>query len=85
MPYIASRVCGICSSSHVVTDLRAIEQVFGGSDRPHRGPARASALRLLPAEPRHASVRVRCPGLLGPQVGVLPGRGQPRAVRARWD
>ena len=29
MPYIASRVCGICSSSHVVTDLRAIEQVFG--------------------------------------------------------
>ena len=29
VPYIASRVCGICSSSHVVTDLRAIEQVFG--------------------------------------------------------
>ena len=29
VPYIASRVCGICSSSHVVTDLRAIEAVFG--------------------------------------------------------
>ncbi|WP_172136670.1 Ni/Fe hydrogenase subunit alpha [Adlercreutzia sp. ZJ473] len=29
VPYIASRVCGICSSSHVVTDLRAIEQAFG--------------------------------------------------------
>lgn len=27
--YIASRVCGICSSSHVVTNLRAIEQIFG--------------------------------------------------------
>ena len=29
VPYIASRVCGICSSSHVVTDIRAIERVFG--------------------------------------------------------
>lgn len=29
VPYIASRICGICSASHVVTDLRAIEQVFG--------------------------------------------------------
>ena len=29
VPYIASRVCGICSASHVVTDLRAIERVFG--------------------------------------------------------
>ncbi len=28
-PYIASRVCGICSASHVVTDLRAIEAAFG--------------------------------------------------------
>lgn len=27
--YISSRVCGICSSSHVVTNLRAIEQIFG--------------------------------------------------------
>ena len=27
--YIASRVCGICSPSHVVTDLLAIERVFG--------------------------------------------------------
>ena len=25
VPYVASRICGICSSSHVVTDLRAIE------------------------------------------------------------
>lgn len=29
VPYIASRVCGICSSSHVVTDIRAIEAAFG--------------------------------------------------------
>lgn len=29
VPYIASRVCGICSSSHVVTDIRAIESIFG--------------------------------------------------------
>lgn len=29
VPYIASRICGICSSSHVVTDLLAIEQIFG--------------------------------------------------------
>lgn len=27
--YIASRICGICSSSHVVTDLMAIEDAFG--------------------------------------------------------
>lgn len=56
VPYIASRVCGICSSSHVVTDLRAIEQVFGVevTDRTE-ALARASALRLLPAEPRHST------------------------------
>ena len=29
VPYIASRICGICSSSHVVTDLLAIERAFG--------------------------------------------------------
>ena len=29
VPYIASRICGICSASHVVTDLRAVERVFG--------------------------------------------------------
>lgn len=29
VPYIASRICGICSSSHVVTDLKAIERIFG--------------------------------------------------------
>ncbi|MEY8562914.1 Ni/Fe hydrogenase subunit alpha [Eggerthellaceae bacterium 3-80] len=28
VPYIASRICGICSSSHVVTDLLAIEHAF---------------------------------------------------------
>ncbi len=27
--YIASRICGICSASHVITDLRAIEAAFG--------------------------------------------------------
>lgn len=30
-PYIASRVCGICSSSHTVTDIMAIEDAFGVS------------------------------------------------------
>ena len=29
VPYIASRVCGICSASHVITDILAIERVFG--------------------------------------------------------
>lgn len=29
IPYIASRVCGICSSSHTVTDILAIEKIFG--------------------------------------------------------
>lgn len=29
IPYIASRICGICSASHVVTDLLAIERIFG--------------------------------------------------------
>ena len=27
--YISSRICGICSASHVVTDLLAIERIFG--------------------------------------------------------
>ncbi len=37
VPYIASRVCGICSASHVVTDLLAIEDIFGVevTDRTH--------------------------------------------------
>ena len=37
IPYIASRICGIRSASHVVTDLLAIERVFGieVSDRTH--------------------------------------------------
>lgn len=26
--YISSRICGICSASHVVTDLKAIEKIF---------------------------------------------------------
>lgn len=29
VPYIASRVCGICSSSHTVTDILAMEKIFG--------------------------------------------------------
>lgn len=29
VPYIASRICGICSPSHVVTDILAIERIFG--------------------------------------------------------
>ncbi|MEG2260140.1 MAG: nickel-dependent hydrogenase large subunit, partial [Raoultibacter sp.] len=28
IPYIASRICGICSASHVVTDLKAVERIF---------------------------------------------------------
>ena len=29
VPYIASRICGICSANHVITSLLAIEQAFG--------------------------------------------------------
>ncbi len=29
IPYISSRVCGICSASHTVTDILAIEKIFG--------------------------------------------------------
>lgn len=29
VPYIASRVCGICSASHTLTDILAIEDIFG--------------------------------------------------------
>ena len=58
--YIASRICGICSSSHVVTDLLAIEDAFGVevSDR-------TRMLRELLVygsylqEPRIAPVRLR--------------------------
>lgn len=28
VPYIASRVCGICSASHTLTDILAIERIF---------------------------------------------------------
>lgn len=28
-PYIASRVCGICSASHTLTDILALEDIFG--------------------------------------------------------
>lgn len=37
VPYISSRICGICSSSHTITDLLAIEDAFGiqVSDRTH--------------------------------------------------
>lgn len=27
--YVASRICGICSATHVVTDLKAVEDAFG--------------------------------------------------------
>lgn len=40
--YIASRICGICSASHVVTDLKAIERIFGVQPS-----ARTKALREL--------------------------------------
>lgn len=29
VPYVASRVCGICSASHTITDILAIEHIFG--------------------------------------------------------
>ncbi|HIW77273.1 MULTISPECIES: Ni/Fe hydrogenase subunit alpha [Gordonibacter] len=40
--YISSRICGICSASHVVTDLKAIERIFGVEVTP-----RTRALREL--------------------------------------
>ena len=86
VPYIASRICGICSASHVVTDLLAIERVFGDTrsrvDRPHARAARPSGVRLLPAEPRHAPVRVRRAGLPRHAERVPAGRDGSRAVRA---
>ncbi|MEG0071702.1 MAG: Ni/Fe hydrogenase subunit alpha [Raoultibacter sp.] len=42
IPYISSRICGICSSSHVVTDLKAIERIFDV-----QVSARTNALRQL--------------------------------------
>ena len=42
VPYIASRICGICSASHVVTDLLAIEKIFDVPVTP-----RTQALREL--------------------------------------
>lgn len=30
-PYISSRVCGICSASHTLTDILALEDIFGVS------------------------------------------------------
>lgn len=42
VPYIASRICGICSASHVVTDILAVERIFGVQVTP-----RTHALREL--------------------------------------
>ncbi len=42
VPYIASRVCGICSASHTLTDILAIERIFGV-----RVTERTRALRQL--------------------------------------
>ena len=41
-PYLASRICGICSISHTLTSLRAIENAFGVEI-----PETAAKLRLL--------------------------------------
>ncbi len=42
VPYISSRICGICSSSHTVTDIKAIERIFDVQVTP-----RTEALRDL--------------------------------------
>lgn len=42
LSYIASRICGICSASHVVTNIKAIEKVFEVEVTP-----RTNALREL--------------------------------------
>ncbi|WP_165062294.1 Ni/Fe hydrogenase subunit alpha [Adlercreutzia sp. ZJ154] len=42
VPYISSRVCGICSASHTVTDILAIERIFGVEVTP-----RTRAIRQL--------------------------------------
>jgi coenzyme F420-reducing hydrogenase alpha subunit len=41
-PFLASRICGICSISHTLTSLRAVENAFGVEI-----PERAAKLRLL--------------------------------------
>ena len=79
-PTFASRVCGICSSSHVVTDLRAIEQVFG-VEVTDRTEALRELLLYGSYLQNHGThlFRVRRSGLLGPQVGVPRW---PRAARS---
>ncbi len=42
VPYISSRICGICSASHTITDIKAIERAFGVEVTP-----RTNALREL--------------------------------------
>lgn len=42
IPFIASRICGICSANHVITDILAIERIFGVEVTP-----RTHALREL--------------------------------------
>ncbi len=82
VPYIARRVCGICSASHVITDILAIERIFGVevTDRT-RALRELLVYGSLPAEPRFAPVRVRCARLPGHGKRVPAGQGRPRAVR----
>lgn len=71
--YIASRICGICSSSHVITDLLAIEQIFGvkTSERTARF-ARTARVWQLPSEPRSSLVRFCCSRFRGARQCFLP-------------
>ena len=72
VPYIASRVCGICSANHVITDILAIERIFGVevTDRT-RELRELVGVRQLPAKSRVAPVRVRRPRLLD-MASVFP-------------
>lgn len=84
VPYIASRVCGICSSSHVVTDLRAIEQVFGVEVTDRTEALRELLLygSYLQNHGTHLFV-FAAPDFLGHKSVFPLAEGNPELIRAR--
>lgn len=68
--YISSRICGICSASHVVTDLKAIERL---------------RVQVTPRTRAHRELLV-CSSYLQNHATVRAGRARPWARRAcsRW-
>ena len=89
--YIASRICGICSSSHVITDLLAIEQIFGvkTSERTHRLAFTTSPLSRAAGTTGTSIMPQRVAGrsLSAWQAGATIRNGAKRrrsCIRAMW-